>query len=214
MVFADERHAVVIGDPVNGKFQVLRTRDGGQTWQSIDSKNIPPAVDGEGSFAASNSCVTTNGTGNIWFSTGGPAARVFHSTDGGETWAVADTPIVRGAPSQGTFSIAFRDPLHGVVAGGDYQHPEQTGPHLARTEDGGKTWKLADVTPQKFFSAVAYVEGTTPGIVVVGPAGFGLSGDDLHTWNLSGDEGFHALASKQGVILAVGANGKIAMLKP
>jgi len=214
MVFAGERHAVVIGDPVNGKSQVLRTRDGGQSWQYVDPKNIPPAIDGEGSFAASNSCVTSNGIENIWFSTGGPAARVFHSSDGGETWAVADTPIVRGAPSQGTFSIAFRDGLHGVVAGGDYQYPEQTGPHLARTEDGGKTWKLADATPQKFFSAVAYIGGTAPGMIVVGPAGFGLSRDELHTWSLSGSEGFHALESKQGVIVAVGANGKIAMLKP
>lgn len=214
MGFSDERHAIAIGDPVNGKFQILRTPDGGQSWQYIDPKNIPPALDGEGAFAASNSCVTTNGTENIWFATGGPAARVFHSADAGETWAVSDTPIVHGEPSAGIFSIAFRDRLHGVIAGGDYQHPEQTGPHLATTDDGGKTWKLAELAPQKFFSAVAYVGGTNSGTLVVGPAGFGLSRDELHSWISSGPDGFNAEESKQGVTYAVGANGRIAILKP
>lgn len=214
MAFSDERHGIVVGDPVNGKFQILRTRDGGATWQAIDSQKMPAASDGEGAFAASNSCVTTNGPENVWFATGGSAARVFHSADGGETWVVSDTPIVHGAPSQGIFSIAFRDSVHGVVAGGDYQHPEQTGAHLATTADGGKTWKLADVTPQKFFSSATYVAGTSPGTMVVGSAAFGLSRDELHSWASSGPEGFNVVDSKLGATYAAGANGKIAALKP
>ena len=63
-------------------------------------------TDGEGAFAASNSCITTMGA-NIWFATGGPAARVFHSADAGETWTVTDTPITHGSPSQCIFCIAL-----------------------------------------------------------------------------------------------------------
>src|SRR5271165_1652896 len=93
---------------------------------------------------------------NIFFATGGRAARVFHSSDLGRTWQVFDTPITHGSDSSGIFSIAFRDPLHGVIVGGDYKHPDQDGPNLAFTNDGGKTWKLSEIYPQAYFSAVAY----------------------------------------------------------
>jgi len=93
---------------------------------------------------------------NIWFATGGKAARVFHSADRGQTWQVSDTPIQHGPDSAGIFSIAFRDPLHGVIAGGDYKHPKTDGPNLAFTDDGGKTWTLSQIHPQAYFSAVTY----------------------------------------------------------
>jgi len=93
---------------------------------------------------------------NIWFATGGKAARVFHSPDRGQTWQVFNTPIVHGPDSAGIFSISFRDPLHGVIAGGDYKHPDQDGPNLAFTNDGGQTWTLSEIHPQAYFSAAAY----------------------------------------------------------
>jgi hypothetical protein len=46
--------------------------------------------------------------------------------------------------------------MHGAVAGGDYKHPEQDGPNLAFTNDGGKTWTLSEITPQSYYSAVTY----------------------------------------------------------
>jgi photosystem II stability/assembly factor-like uncharacterized protein len=215
MVFTDTKHGIVVGDPVNGKFQILRTHDGGRTWQYSDPQKMPAAIEGEGAFAASNSCIATNGTQHIWFATGGSAARVFHSSDAGESWTVSDTPIGHGAPSQGIFSIGFRDVLHGVIAGGDYQHPDQSGTaDVAGTDDGGKTWKLAEIAPQKYFSAIAYVGGTAPGIVAVGSAASGFSKDGLHSWAFFSSEGFNAVESKQGVTYAVGAQGKIARLGP
>ena len=209
MAFSDPNHGFVVGDPVNGKFQILRTRDGGTTWQYIDPHKLPPALDGEGAFAASNSCIATMGT-NIWFATGGPAARVFYSPNAGETWTVADTPITHGTSSQGIFSIVFRDSLHGTVAGGDYQHPDQTGTNLATTDDGGKTWKLVTTQPQKFFSAISYVDDRS--IIVAGATSSGIAADDLRAWKWFSADGFHALATSDGVTWAVGANGKIARL--
>ena len=209
MAFSDPRHGFVVGDPVNGKFQILRTRNGGRTWKFVHPEVLPPALDGEGAFAASNSCITTIGA-DIWFATGGPAARVFHSHDNGETWSVANTPILHGTPSQGIFSIAFRDPLHGLIAGGDYQHAEQSGANLATTDDGGKTWKLAAVQPQKFFSATSFVDGGR--ILVVGSASSGLGGSDLRTWKWFSPHGFNAIDINDGVLFAVGAKGKVAKL--
>jgi len=93
---------------------------------------------------------------NLWFATGGSAARVFHSPDRGQTWQVFATPILHGPDSAGIFSIAFQDPLHGAIAGGDYKRPKEDGPELAFTDDGGKTWTVAPIKPQAYFSAVAY----------------------------------------------------------
>jgi photosystem II stability/assembly factor-like uncharacterized protein len=166
MVFWDRTHGVVVGDPVPDDSGVLKVEvfltDDGQTWHPVPPSRLPAAVDGEGSFAASNTNIallTSIGKQpdlNIWFATGGKVARVFHSPDRGQTWQVFDTPIIQGADSAGIFSIAFRDALHGVISGGDYKHPNQDGPNLAFTDDGGKTWKLSTIHPQAFFSAVAY----------------------------------------------------------
>ncbi len=163
MVFWDRTHGVVLGDPIADasgqlRFEVLVTEDG-QTWQPIPAAQMPPAVKGEGAFAASNSCIAilpSASDGNIWFATGGKAARVFHSPDRGKSWEVFETPILHGMDSTGIFSIAFRDALHGAIAGGDYKRPDEDGPNLAFTEDGGKTWKLSGIRPQAYFSAVAY----------------------------------------------------------
>ena len=181
ITFWDKTHGIVLGDPIPDetgklKFQVLLTDDG-QIWHAIPPANLPAAVEGVGAFAASNSCIailptptltptpaasqgvsTTASASdpNIWFATGGKVTRVFRSSDRGQTWKVTDAPISHGPDSAGIFSIAFRDALHGVIAGGDYKHPDEDGPNLAFTNDGGKTWTLASVHPQPYFSAVAY----------------------------------------------------------
>ncbi len=214
MVFWDPTHGIVLGDPIPDetnketghlKFELLMTTDG-QTWNAIPPSQLPPAVEGEGAFAASNTCLAilpklvipsaardlglpnaTNAADtfaatpaqpwkiaasaprppsekeaspspdpNIWFATGGRAARVFHSSDRGQTWQVFDTPITHGPDSAGIFSIAFRDANHGVIAGGDYKHPDLDGPNLAFTNDAGKTWTVSKIKPQSYYSAVAY----------------------------------------------------------
>lgn len=170
MVFWDRTHGMVLGDPVPDasgqmRFQLYVTSDG-QSWSAMPASQLPLALAGEAAFAASNSCIAIvrspekEGASapdfQIWFATGGRAARVFHSSDLGRTWQVFDTPITHGSDSSGIFSIAFSDLLHGVIVGGDYKHPDQDGPNLAFTNDGGKTWKLSEIHPQAYFSAVAY----------------------------------------------------------
>jgi photosystem II stability/assembly factor-like uncharacterized protein len=162
MVFWDQTHGIVLGDPVPDesgvlKFELLITEDG-QTWTPIPAAQLPPAREGEAAFAASNSCVAIlqSNDPNIWFATGGNAARIFHSPDRGKTWQVFDTPIAHGSDSAGIFSVTFRDANHGVIAGGDYKHPDQDGPNLAFTNDGGKTWALSKIFPQSYYSAARY----------------------------------------------------------
>ncbi len=163
MAFWDAKHGVVLGDPIPDdagklKFELLMTDDR-QNWRPIPPAQLPAAMEGEGAFAASNSCIAVgrgDAATNIWFATGGKVARVFHSGDHGQSWQVFDTPMIHGLDSTGIFSIAFRDSLHGVIAGGDYKKPNGDGPNLAFTEDGGKRWTLSPLHPEAFFSAAAY----------------------------------------------------------
>ncbi|HXM64386.1 MAG TPA: hypothetical protein VN950_26235 [Terriglobales bacterium] len=178
MAFWDRDRGIAIGDPVTDnsgtlRFELISTEDGGQTWNPLPPESLPTAIEGEGAFAASGTCITVQGTTNVWFATGGKAARVFRSTDAGKTWAVAETLITHGQDSAGIFSVAFRDPTHGVIAGGDYKHPTQDGPNLAFTNDGGLTWTLSPLKPQKYFSAVAFAKphSVSQAIVIVGSSG-------------------------------------------
>jgi photosystem II stability/assembly factor-like uncharacterized protein len=161
MAFWDSKHGVVVADPIADesgklKFEILLT-DNGQNWKPILSAQLPVAMEGEGAFAASNTCIAIGPSGSdIWFATGGKTARVFHSGDRGQSWQVFDTPMRHGPDSAGIFSIAFRDAMHGVIAGGDYKRPNEDGPNLAFTEDGGRTWTLPPLHPLAYFSAVAY----------------------------------------------------------
>lgn len=216
MAFFDRRHGMVVGDPVNGKFQVLLTGDGGKSWRYSAPEKMPAATAGEGAFAASNTCIAVNGTKDAWFATGGGTARVFISNDGGESWSVANTPIVHSSASQGIFSIAFKDSLDGVIAGGDYKNPGQGGSHLATTEDGGKTWKLATPPETKFFSSIAYVLAGSEagGLITVGAAASAFSKDGLRSWSFFLPAGFNSVEWKAGAIYAVGADGKIAKIRP
>ena len=43
----------MVGDPVDNKFFIARTFDGGNTWNEIASHNCPLADSGEACFAAS-----------------------------------------------------------------------------------------------------------------------------------------------------------------
>ena len=177
MAFWDLNNGIAVGDPVDGRFELITTFDGSQ-WKPLTPTTIPPAVVGEGAFAASGTCITVRGDSNVWFATGGRAARVFASNDRGKNWTVSETPIGHGADSSGIFSIFFRDADHGVISGGDYQHPEQLGANVAQSDDRGKTWKLSALQPQPFFSAVGYIEPTSAsGLLVVGSAHAGLAED-------------------------------------
>jgi photosystem II stability/assembly factor-like uncharacterized protein len=213
IAFTDPDHGLVQGDPVEGRFVIYSTRDAGATWNSTAVEGMPPALPGEGAFAASGTSLVALGGRHAWFATGGAAtARVFRSESAGASWSVAETPIAASTPSAGIFSLAFRDALHGVAVGGDYRRPEQGGRIAARTDDGGRTWALPKGPgPRAFRSAVAYVPGTRmPTLLAVGPTGAEISTDDGDSWQPLGSVGFHAVDfAGPDAGWAVGESGRI-----
>jgi photosystem II stability/assembly factor-like uncharacterized protein len=130
-------------DSVNGVFPDIRTTNG-KTWESI-AGNMPAALSGEASFSSSGTCITTQGRQNAWITTGGSSvSRILATRDGGNTWNAYDTPLVSNA-NAGGFSVAFRDPWHGIVGGGDLTNDSAT--QAATSNDGGKSWTLTNKPP-------------------------------------------------------------------
>ena len=218
MAFWDNKHGIAMSDPVGGKLYLLATNDGGASWKRLPTENAPSVLPGEAAFAASGTCITVQGTSNVWIGTGGGArARVFRSTDRGRTWQVSDTPIHAGGSSSGIFSIAFTDAGHGVVVGGDYQKPKAPLDNVALTTDGGRTWKLANgPLPQGYMSAVAYVPNTRgQSLVAVGLAGTARSSDGGQSWAMVDTVAYNSVAfASRDVGWAAGPRGRIAKWTP
>jgi photosystem II stability/assembly factor-like uncharacterized protein len=217
--FWTPQRGILHSDSVNGVFPDFRTLDG-MTWQDI-SANMPPALPGEFSFASSGTCVTTQGGRNGWIATGGAdVARVLATRDQGNTWAAYDTPLV-SSPSAGAFTVAFRNPFHGIVGGGDLDPADPNNARTATSSDGGQTWTLTNPPPVTgAIFGLSYVSrtGNAPGdnigravVVTANDGGAAWTPDEGNTWfALPGVTGFWAVAfatPKAGWL--VGTDGRI-----
>jgi photosystem II stability/assembly factor-like uncharacterized protein len=174
---------VAFSDAVDGRFFILVTRDG-ETWQRVRSDAVPAALPGEGSFAASGTCVIAIGDSTGLIGTGAAEpARVLRTDDRGASWRVFDTPVLAGGVS-GIASLAFRDADNGIAVGGDIASPDAYTDNVAITSDGGRTWTLGG---RPTFPGAVYGATYVPGapvatVVAVGPMGAALSTDDGRTW--------------------------------
>lgn len=205
--FWTPKRGITTSDSVAGRFPAIRTLNG-RTWEDIGDR-LPTALPGEASFAASGTCVATQGSRRAWIGTGGSTmARILATTDGGNKWAAYPTPIVQGTATSGVISVDFRDGRHGILGGGEILAPTVFADTVARSRDGGKTWLLVSRTP--FAGAIyglSYVRevrrlddrndaeeetaeadedrdtvGPTRSVVVTGPSGAAWSPDEGDTW--------------------------------
>jgi photosystem II stability/assembly factor-like uncharacterized protein len=204
LICADDSRCFALSDPVGGKFLLLATTDGKQ-WKELPRDRMPPALQQEGAFAASNSSLLLYGKTDLYFATGGAAARVFHSKDLGQTWGVGVTPVLSGKPSQGIFSIVRAgDAL--VVVGGDYSDPKRNEKSAAYSLDEGQTWHIAEELPKGYRSSVDTYDA---GFVTVGPTGAETSRDGIR-WTHIDAPNLNAITFISGKGWAVGAKGMVA----
>jgi photosystem II stability/assembly factor-like uncharacterized protein len=216
MDFWDADRGLLVGDAVDGRIVIMTTMNAGVTWQRVPHQALPPAQDGEGSFAASGTCVEAVRGGHAWIVMNGAGrARLVRTHDYGRTWAVETLPITARAGS-GAQSVSFRDARHGAVLGGGYD--AQPGDVLlATTDDGGDTWMPREAPPFKVGTwGGAFVPGARqPTLVAVGPNGAAWARvgrgpmawtvvDTLNYWSVG-------LASPRAA-WAVGTQGRITRL--
>ncbi|QZY29092.1 WD40/YVTN/BNR-like repeat-containing protein [Nocardioides coralli] len=199
------RRGLAVSDPVDGRFRILATEDGGRSWEVLPADGMPDST-GEYNFSASGECLTISGR-HAWFGTGGSAARVFHSRDGGLSWTATDAGIPAGEAA-GVFGLAFRGPRHGIAVGGDFATPADGTDASAYTRDG-RSWRGGgdldhlgeDVAWLSRRHLVAVGEGG-------GAGGVSVSGDGGRTWRRVSDLAFHTLDCVRGACWAAGGKGR------
>lgn len=182
--FWDATSGIAFSDAVEGEFPLFATRDG-RTWERLPTDRLPEASPGEGSFAASGTCVVARGDSLAWFGTGaGAEARVFRTADRGRSWQAVSTPIAHGTPTTGIASLAFLDDSRGVAMGGDVGAPATPTASVAVTEDGGRSWRLAGrpARPGAVYGGAFLPGAPTPTLLAVGPSGVAYSTDFAASW--------------------------------
>jgi hypothetical protein len=117
----DATNGWALGDPVGGRWTVLRTTNGGTTWARIATEPLQT-----GSEAGYNNAFEVRGT-TLWFGTN--ASRIYRSSDNGATWG--GVPVT----SATTLDLAFGTANVGVAAGGT----------AMRTTNGGTSWVATTV---------------------------------------------------------------------
>lgn len=207
--FWDRRNGLAWSDNVGGRFPYVTTRDGGETWER---QFLDGATAGEGAFAASGTCVVTEGAQAAWVATGaGSESRIFHTPNRGLTWTHVTTPIVQGTPTTGHTSVAFRSREIGIAVGGDISNNDAFTDNVVLTTDGGATWTLGarPSFPGPIFGA-AYVPGASGKVVAVGPKGASWSGDDGRSWQPLDSLNYWSTAfASQNAGWMVGPGGRI-----
>lgn len=157
MDFWNDKEGIAFGDAIDGRLLILKTSDGGETWNELPFEQRPQALDGQGGFAASGTCLRTVGEDQVYIGLGGQEASLFYSFDKGETWQKTITPMQSGESTEGIFSIDFKNEMEGLMVGGDYRGDSLTKINAAYTTDGGKSWfpVMAGMKPNGYRSGVA-----------------------------------------------------------
>jgi hypothetical protein len=212
---------VILGDPVEGRFTLFVTYDGGNR----GTRQLDPCLQtmsaGQGAFAASNqsmaivaepSVVGVNAARRVWFGTSGgwlygldvaPLLLIRSSLSG-----CVHQRVLAGlsGPAAGIFAVAFQDPTTAVAVGGDYTKPRNRADTAAFTRDGSQ-WQTADAAPAGYRSTVAW-NASDGEWIAAGPTGSDISRDGGKTWRPLDPAGWNAI----GLPFAVGENGRIGRL--
>lgn len=210
--FWDAKNGIAFGDPVNNRFLILTTHDGGITWNT-DTLNTPEVDKETAAFAASGSSIQCVGKSSVYFATGGKQSLLFFSKDYGKTWKKIETPMQSGFQSSGIFSIDFINEKTGSITGGDYTHDKTVSDNFYFTENGGKTWQPARTMPNGYRSSVKYVGNNV--IITCGPSGVDAAFTDYYRFRNVSIESYNTVqqAREGKAVYFVGDKGKIGKLE-
>jgi photosystem II stability/assembly factor-like uncharacterized protein len=209
MEFWNEQAGIVVGDPINGRFFIARTFDGGASWQDIPFDKRPLADSGEACFAASGTNIRALDRDEAVFVSGGLRSRMFTRN------VPKNMPIIQGKETTGANSIAVWDQykIKGghrmIVVGGDFNAASSKEKNCFFSNDGGKNWKSPSTPPNGYRSCVEYLSKTD--VFCCGLNGVDYSSDGGKNWLWISRESFHVCrAAKAGnSIFLAGENGKV-----
>jgi photosystem II stability/assembly factor-like uncharacterized protein len=216
IAFWNGEEGLAVGDPMDGRFLILTTRNGGETWTETIPESRPEAAEGEYLFAASGTALAVVDKRHAWFGTGGAFSRVFFTKDNGVSWQQSEAPMISGNSSSGIFSLYFADKKNGWAVGGDYTREEYVDRNAILSRNGGKTWQLANQFPSGFRSSVLQCSLFGEKILLcTGPSGTDYSANHGTSWICLESPGYHAMDvdTRGETVWAAGANGRVGRLK-
>lgn len=211
MDFMDNRHGYILGDPINNKFMLLETKNGGETWTEM--KNAPNALPGEAAFAASGTCLRLSKDGTIYIVSGGRSSRMIILSPNDNKWKYADLPIAHGKSSKGAFSLAIEKNTR-IIVGGDYAIDTKTDSTTALyTIHRYMKFTVPLKSSGGFQSCVEHIDDNI--FLSTGTSGSNLTMDRGKTWKQIDGTSFNVCRkSKVGkLVLLAGNDGKIAIFK-
>ncbi len=207
MDFTDKQKGIVIGDPVNNKFFIAQTFNGGNTWGDVSQK-FPVADSGEACFAASGTNIIMRAKNKVCFVSGALRSRLFIKDKN------IDMPILQGKESTGANSIAVKNKNTFIIVGGDFNTPDSTFENCVITVNMGKTWMAPIVSPHGYRSCVEYISKRK--WIACGLNGIDYSTNDGKIWQWISKESFNVCrrAEKGNAVFFAGENGKIGKKQP
>jgi hypothetical protein len=212
MAFWNEQSGIVIGDPLDGRFFVARTFDGGSSWQEIPADKRPAADSGEACFAASGTNIRPMDNDEAVFVSGGLTSRIFTKK------GPVILPIIQGKETTGANSIAVWDASKKnggrkmIVVGGDFNADSSRQKNCYYTSNGGDTWMAPMVPPHGYRSCVEFLSKTD--VLSCGLNGVDYSNDGGKVWKWISKEGFHVcrIARLGSSVYLAGSNGRVAKI--
>jgi photosystem II stability/assembly factor-like uncharacterized protein len=205
----DGKHGFVLGDPIEGKFLLLETLDGGNHWAKF--KYMPDALPGEAAFAASGTCLRVNKDQTVNIVTGGSTARLLTFYRPATAWQALNIPLAQGKPSRGAFSLSSNFTL---VVGGDYANDklrDSVSFNFAKAQYAGGGSHANG--PSGYQSCVEWL--MQKAYLTTGTPGSNFTADGGQTWQPIDPTSFNVCrkAKKGNLVLLAGDKGKIGLFK-
>ena len=222
IAFWNDSAGLAVSDAVDSSFIILRTVDGGENWDQVDTENIPAPLTGEfaGFADGGGTSLSMAGDKYAWFGTAydvesDDPIRVFRSSDQGLSWEVSETNLTSSGVYHGITSMTFIDSLSGFAGSSNYPWEETVGTPrttLVKTTDGGKTWESVNSFPSVDVGTLAIIPDSDPQMIfTTSIQGSLISVDGGLTWERLNHQYLLALdfASPGAGWAAGGPEGKI-----
>jgi photosystem II stability/assembly factor-like uncharacterized protein len=207
--FVNTKNGYVIGDPINGHFYLLQTKNKGDTWKLMPYNYFKESPKEGEAFFASSATNLTHFKKHQYLVSGGKVSRLW--MDG----LPIDIPILQGGTSTGANSIAVSsDGNDLLIVGGDFSKDKSFNKNLVHLQKMNSTWsvKPSSRDPKGYRSCVQYLD--TYNAIACGTSGVDVSFDKGNNWLLISNESFHVLKKQPNTtkIFLAGSGGRIGVI--
>ena len=204
LYFSDEKNGVVVGDPVNQRFFLAMTKNGGERWSILSERKSATAENGEALFAASGTNIMLISNEPLFVSGGIKT----HLIKGNKKIAL---PLLTNKSSTGANAAAKAEDNRLIIVGGDYLMDTISTGNCIISDDYGKTFITPHKKPYGYKSCITYLDKLN--WISCGTSGVDISTDHGINWKHISDESFHVVQkAKKGNKVFLAGNGRITEL--